>query len=63
MVKMCSLVDYIEIIMPVILEKPKMDTHMTDLIIQMSGLFECETITKLLLDFKFYKVILGVIEL
>ena len=61
-VKLCALVDYIEIILPLVLKKPVLDSQVTCLIIEMSGLFENERITKLLLDFNLYSVILEVIE-
>ncbi len=61
-VKLCALVDYIEIILPVVLKKPGLDSQVTCLIIEMSGLFENERITKLLLDFNLFSVILDVIE-
>lgn len=63
MVKLCSIVDYLEIILPLILKKPQLDFQITCLIIEMNGLFNPDVVTKLLLDFELYSVILSIIEL
>jgi hypothetical protein len=63
MVKLCSIADYLEIVLPIVLRKPHLDFQITCLVIEMSGLFNSETVTKLLLEFELYAVILNVIEL
>jgi len=63
MVKLCTLSDYIELLLPMLDNRPQFEFIITCLIIEMHGLYNAQIITKLLIENGFFNVILNVIDL
>jgi hypothetical protein len=63
MVKLCTLGDYIELLLPMVDKRPQFEFLITCLIVEMDGLYSSQNITKLLIDQGFFSVILNVIDI
>ena len=63
MVKICTLSDYIELVLPLVEKRPQLEYLITCLIIEMQGLYNPDNITRLLIDHGFFNVIQNVIDL
>ena len=62
MVKLCTLGDYIELLLPMVDKRPQFEFLITCLIVEMDGLYNSQSITKLLIDHGFFGIILSVID-
>ena len=57
MVKICTLSDYIELVLPLVDKRPQFEFLITCLIVEMQGLYSPYTITRQLIDHGFFGVI------
>ena len=63
LIKLISLNDYLETILPLVLARPQLQFQVTCLVLELAGLFDSESVGKLLLDFQLDESILSIIDL
>jgi hypothetical protein len=63
LVKICSLNDYLEMLLPLVMARPQLEFQVTCLILQFADLFDYDSVTMMILEYHFDSVVFSVIDL